>query len=277
MSSMRLSVLIPAYNEEGTVGLVIERVLALPVLAEVIVVDDGSSDRTGSIVLAAALRDGRVRLLSQERNRGKTAAIARALEVATGDIVIVQDADLEYDPNDIPDVIAPILAGQADVVYGSRFLVKRATRVLYFHHFLANGVLTFLSNLFTNMNMSDMETGYKAFRASVIRGIPLTSSGFGMEVEITAAMATLPIRVYEVPISYHGRTYAEGKKIGMRDGIAALYYILYYNTLGVRRAPYRHYRRLVESRLSRDPVGTVQHVTAPSSSNGAGGSALARH
>jgi glycosyltransferase involved in cell wall biosynthesis len=277
MSSMRLSVLIPAYNEEDTVGLVIERVLALSMVAEVIVVDDGSSDRTGSIALAAALRDGRVRLLSQERNRGKTAAIARALEVATGDIVIVQDADLEYDPNDIPDVIAPILAGQADVVYGSRFLVKRATRVLYFHHFLANGVLTFLSNLFTNMNMSDMETGYKAFRASVIRGIPLTSSGFGMEVEITAAMATLPIRVYEVPISYHGRTYAEGKKIGMRDGIAALYYILYYNTLGVRRAPYRHYRRLVESRLSRDPVGTVQHVTAPSSSNGAGGSALVRH
>lgn len=245
-----LSVLVPAYNEQDTIAIVLDKVLALPVVKEVIVVDDGSDDDTAKIVSEYA--DDRVRLVRQPENRGKTAAIARALDVATGEIIIIQDADLEYDPVEIPGVIAPILEGHADVVYGSRFMVRRATRVLYFYHYLANNVLTMLCNMFTNMNMSDIETGYKAFRASVIKDIPLTSSGFGMEVEITASVARLPIRVYEVPISYYGRTYEEGKKIGLRDGIAALGYILYYNTLGVRSAAQRRYQALVDERLATD-------------------------
>jgi hypothetical protein len=175
--------------------------------------------------------------------------VLRALSAAEGEIIIIQDADLEYDPADIPGVIEPILQGHADVVYGSRFLVKRATRVLYFYHFLANNCLTFLSNLFTNMNMSDIETGYKAFRASVIKDIPLSSTGFGMEVEITAVLARLSVRVYEVPISYYGRTYAQGKKIGVRDGIHALFYILYYNAVGTRVGAYRRYTQRVAARL----------------------------
>jgi glycosyltransferase involved in cell wall biosynthesis len=246
-----LSVLVPAYNEQETIGSVLSRVLALPVVREVIVVDDGSTDGTANIVERWCSKDERVKLLRQSHNQGKTAAILRALSAAAGDIIIIQDADLEYDPAEIPDVIEPILQGHADVVYGSRFLVKRATRVLYFYHFLANNCLTFLSNLFTNMNMSDIETGYKAFRASVIKDIPLSSTGFGMEVEITAALARLAVRVYEVPISYYGRTYAQGKKIGMRDGIHALYYILYYNAVGTRVGAYRRYAQRVANRLGR--------------------------
>lgn len=246
-----LSVLVPAYNEQETIGSVLERVLALPIVREVVVVDDGSTDETASIVERWCATDGRVKLLRQGRNQGKTAAVLRALSAAEGEIIIIQDADLEYDPKEIPDVIEPILEGHADVVYGSRFLVKRATRVLYFYHFLANNCLTFLSNLFTNMNMSDIETGYKAFRASVIKDIPLSSTGFGMEVEITAALARLPVRVYEVPISYYGRTYEQGKKIGTRDGIYALYYILYYNAVGTRWGAYRRYTQLVSDRLRR--------------------------
>lgn len=242
-----LSVLIPAYNEQDTIQTVIHNVLDLPMLKEVIVVDDGSVDDTAKIV--DACDHERVRLVRQPENLGKTAAICRALEVASGEVIIIQDADLEYDPREIPDVIDPILRGHADVVYGSRFMVKRAARVLYFYHYLANNLLTVLCNLFTNMNMSDIETGYKAFRAAVIKDIPLTSKGFGMEVEITASLANLPIRVYEVPISYYGRTYAEGKKIGVKDGVAALYYILYYNTLGQRSPDRRSYRQRVLERL----------------------------
>jgi len=242
-----LSVLIAAYNEQDTIATVLERVLTLPMVKEVIVVDDGSRDATARVV--SELGHRRVTLLSQPHNMGKTAAIARALEVATGEVIIIQDADLEYDPSEIPGVIEPILKGHADVVYGSRFMVKRATRVLYYYHYIANSVLTALCNVFTNMNMSDIETGYKAFRASVIKGIPLTSSGFGMEVEITASLAQLPIRVYEVPISYYGRTYEEGKKIALKDGVAALYYILYYNTLGNHTRARKQYRSLVRGRL----------------------------
>lgn len=228
----KLSVLVPVYNEEKTVAEILARVLALgPVVKEIVVVDDGSKDRTAEVIRAFAANEPKVRFHQLPKNQGKTAAIKKALELATGEIIIIQDADLEYDPAEIPEVIAPILAGHADVVYGSRFLVRKAARVLYFYHYLANSFLTFLSNLLTNRNMSDIETCYKAFRAEVIKPLNLTSKGFGMEVEITAMVCKTRARTYEVPISYYGRAYEEGKKIGMMDGIAALWYIGYYNIL----------------------------------------------
>ena len=229
-SSPILSVLMPVYNEERTVETVIHRVLALgDVLQELVVVDDGSTDGTAAIVERLADQDPRVRFHRLPVNQGKTAAIRQAIEAAAGELLIVQDADLEYDPSEIPAVIAPILEGNADVVYGSRFMVRRTARVLYFYHYLANSFLTFLSNLLTNRNMTDIETCYKAFRAGVIKPLRLTSRGFGMEVEITAMVCKTRVRTYEVPISYYGRTYEEGKKIGVSDGLAALGYILYYN------------------------------------------------
>ena len=246
-----LSVLVPVYNEENTVLRVLNQVLALgPVLKEIVVVDDGSLDRTAEVVEAAAQHDARIRFFRQDRNQGKTAAVRRALSEATGDIIIIQDADLEYDPAEIPDVIDPIVRGLADVVYGSRFLVRRATRVLYFYHYLANVGLTFLSNLLTNRNMTDIETCYKAFRADVIKPLALTSNGFGMEVEITALISKTRARTYEVPISYYGRSYEEGKKIGLRDGFMALYYILYYNLLARVSASRRQYIRQVDAALA---------------------------
>jgi glycosyltransferase involved in cell wall biosynthesis len=235
-------VLVPAYNEERTIGHVLRKLLALgPVLKEVIVVDDGSRDRTADLVRDLAVSEPLIRLHRQTLNQGKTAAIKQALSMATGDIIIVQDADLEYDPAEIPDVIAPIISGHADVVYGSRFLVRRATRVLYFYHYLANISLTFLSNLLTNRNMTDIETCYKAFRAGVIKPMELSSRGFGMEVEITALVSKTAARTYEVPISYYGRSYEEGKKIGMWDGVMAGLYILYYNLLAPRLPSGRRY------------------------------------
>jgi glycosyltransferase involved in cell wall biosynthesis len=242
-----VSVLVPAYNEEATIGTVLKMLLELPIVKEVIVVDDCSHDRTNEIV--SAIQDDRIKLIRLTENAGKTAAISRALAEVSGDIVIIQDADLEYDPAEIPIVVDPILRGKADVVYGSRFLVRRATRVLYYYHSLANGVLTTLSNMFSNLNMTDVETGYKAFRTEVIRGIPLTSRGFGMEIEITASMSRLGLRLYEVPISYYGRTYDEGKKIGLRDGVDALWYILYYNTLEPFSKPRRKYFEAVRARM----------------------------
>ena len=229
----KLSVLVPVYNEERTVAEILTRVLALgPVVKEIVVVDDGSKDKTAEVI-RAYIGDGhpKIRFHQLPKNRGKTAAIKKALELATGEIIIIQDADLEYDPAEIPEVIGPILAGQADVVYGSRFLVRKAARVLYFYHYLANSFLTFLSNMLTNRNMSDIETCYKAFRAEVIKPLNLTSKGFGMEVEITAMVCKTRARTYEVPISYYGRAYEEGKKIGMMDGVAALWYIGYYNVI----------------------------------------------
>jgi len=239
-STACVSVLIPAYNEEGTIEQVLRKVLAQPVVKEVVVVDDGSRDKTVENV--QKVEDSRVRLVRQPSNQGKTAAIARAIQEATGEILIVQDADLEYDPSEIPVVVAPILEGHADVVYGSRFLVRRAARVVYFYHYLANRFLTTLSNLLTNLNMTDVETGYKAFRAEVLKGMPFKSSGFGMEIEVTASIAQLPLRIYEVPISYYGRTYDEGKKIGMRDGIAAIGYILWFNVIERHSAERRAFR-----------------------------------
>jgi glycosyltransferase involved in cell wall biosynthesis len=224
-----LSVVIPAYNEEATIARVIENVLRLETLAEILVVNDCSKDRTGDIVREIAARNSRVRLVEHKVNGGKTEALKTGFAQVQGEIVIVQDADLEYDPAEIPEVIQPILDGNADVVYGSRFLVRKASRVLYFYHYLANKLLTFSSNLFTNINLTDVETGYKAFRADIMRNMVITSSGFGFEIEVTAKVAKLGCAIYEVPISYYGRTYEQGKKIQASDGVAALWYILKYN------------------------------------------------
>jgi glycosyltransferase involved in cell wall biosynthesis len=233
-----LSVVIPAYNEEGTIARVIDNVLRLAALAEIIVVNDCSKDRTGEIVREIAARDGRVRLLEHEVNRGKTEALKTGFAQVQAQIVIVQDADLEYDPAEIPEVIQPIIEGNADVVYGSRFLVRKASRVLYFYHYLANKLLTFTSNLFTNINLTDVETGYKAFRADIMHNMVITSSGFGFEIEVTAKVAKLGCAIYEVPISYYGRTYEQGKKIQASDGVAAFWYIVKYNLFCSLQASY---------------------------------------
>jgi glycosyltransferase involved in cell wall biosynthesis len=234
-----LSVVIPAYNEETTLAGVVQRVLSLSFVQEVVIVDDCSVDNTGSVAGELARLYPKVKTFHHAANRGKTEALKTGFAHTSGQIVIVQDADLEYDPAEIADVIAPILAGQADVVYGSRFLVRRAARVLYFYHYLANRALTFLSNLFTNINLTDVETGYKAFRGDIIRSMIIRSSGFGFEIEVTAKAAKLTCAIYEVPISYHGRTYAEGKKIGFTDGLAALWYIIRFNLLSSTRSSYR--------------------------------------
>jgi glycosyltransferase involved in cell wall biosynthesis len=222
-----LSIIVPVFNEESTIGIILKKVCSLRDLKEVVVVDDGSADSSPQRVEELGLP--KVRLIRQERNLGKTAAVRRGLQEVSGDITIFQDADLEYDPDEIEDVIRPIVENKADVVYGSRFLVKRATRVLYFYHYLANKMLTLFSNFLTNVNMTDIETCYKAFRTPLITNLPLTSSGFGMEVEITALICKTKARIYEVPISYYGRTYEEGKKIKFVDGLLALWYISYFN------------------------------------------------
>ena len=232
LPTLSLSVLVPVYNEEKTVGPVVRKVLTLgELLKEVVIIDDGSTDGTAGVVEALAKQTRLVRFVPLKRNQGKTAAIRHALAQATGEVIVIQDADLEYDPAEIPALVEPILNGQADVVYGSRFMVRKAARVLYFYHYLANRLLTFTCNLLTNRNMTDIETGYKAFRAGVIKPLQLTSSGFGMEVEITALISKTKARTYEVPISYYGRGYDEGKKIGFKDGIMAGIYILYYNLI----------------------------------------------
>ncbi len=224
-----LSIVMPAYNEEATLELIVARVLEVAELLELIIVDDCSTDKTSEIAHRLAENDKRIQYVRQPRNGGKTEALKTGFALTKGDIVIVQDADLEYDPREISEVIDPIINNLADVVYGSRFMVKKATRVLYFFHYLANKGLTFLSNCFTNLNMSDIETCYKAFRGDIIRNLIITSSGFGFEVEVTAKVAKLKCAIYEVPISYYGRTYEEGKKIGVPDGIAALWYIIKFN------------------------------------------------
>jgi glycosyltransferase involved in cell wall biosynthesis len=228
-SDVILSVVMPAYNERETVGTVIRRILTeIPLNLELIVVDDGSTDGTDAILDAIAAQDPRIHVIHKP-NGGKTSALIRGFEVSRGDIVIIQDADLEYDPAEIIHVVQPILQNHADVVYGSRFMIRRAARVLYFYHYVANRLLTTFSNFLTNLNMSDVETGYKAFRGDIIRNMIIESSGFGIEIEVTAKIAKLHVVVYEVPISYYGRTYEEGKKIGVTDGILALWYIVRFN------------------------------------------------
>ena len=226
-----LSVVVPAYNEEGTLADIVAQLLKIPEAGEIVIVNDCSTDGTGLIADRLAAEHPRIKAVHQAVNKGKTEALKTGFALTTGQIVIVQDADLEYDPAEICEVIAPILEGHADVVFGSRFLVRKAARVLYFYHYLANKGLTFLSNLCTNINMTDVETGYKAFRGEIIRNMIIVSTGFGFEIEVTAKIAKLGVAIYEVPISYHGRTYEQGKKIGLKDGFAALWYIFRFNFL----------------------------------------------
>lgn len=239
----QLSVVIPAYNEERTLRRVVREVLNVPNLHEIVIVDDASRDATGAIADALAAQYPNIIVVHHEQNRGKTEALKTGFQKTTGSIVIVQDADLEYDPTEIPSLMQPILDGHADVVYGSRFLVRKAARVLYFYHYLANRGLTFLSNLFTNINLTDVETGYKVFRGDIIREMVITSNGFGFEIEVTAKIAKLKCAIYESPISYYGRTYEEGKKIGFKDGLAALWYILKFNLFVSLESSYRQVPR----------------------------------
>lgn len=239
MMPLSLSIIVPAYNEQRTLRSLVSSLLkAVPYIHEVVIVDDGSTDGTTEVAQELTLADSRIRVIRLNRNQGKTAALKHGFAMSTGDIVLVQDADLEYDPQDIPSLVEPIISGKADVVYGSRFLVRRAARVLYFRHYLANQFLTFLSNLLTDLNFTDIETGYKAFRGEIIRNMVIESRRFGFEIEATAKIAKLHCKVYEVPISYYGRTYEEGKKIGFADGVAALFYILKYNLFCSLRAAF---------------------------------------
>jgi len=223
-----LSVVIPCFNEAATILDLLERVRSAPVASkQIIVVDDGSSDGTRELLQGLQADD--LTVLLHERNRGKGAALATGFAAARGEICIVQDADLEYDPAEYPLVIGPIVQGKADVVFGSRFQGAAPHRVVYFWHRLGNGFLTLLSNMFTDLNLTDMETCYKAFRTEIIQAIRIREQRFGFEPEITAKLARRRCRIYEVGISYYGRTYDEGKKIGWRDGVRAIWCILKYN------------------------------------------------
>lgn len=239
-----LSVVVPAYNEESTLARIVAKLIEIPHLKEIVIVDDCSTDRTSEVAARLAEMHDPIVYIRHESNQGKTAALRTGFARTTGDIVIVQDADLEYDPEEIADVIRPIIGGYADVVYGSRFMVKKAARVLYFYHYLANKGLTFLSNVLTNLNITDVETCYKAFRGEIIRNMVIRSSGFGFEIEVTAKVAKLKCVMYEVPISYYGRTYEEGKKITYMDGIAALFYVIRYNLFCSVRNSFRDVPRL---------------------------------
>jgi glycosyltransferase involved in cell wall biosynthesis len=232
--TVKVSVVIPTFNEAGTIGDVVEAVRSLRtegVTFEIVVVDDGSTD--GTETLCRQSLAGKIDVFErQPENRGKGAAIRRGLAAASGQIVLIQDADLEYPPSEYPKLLAPLLANQADVVLGSRFAGSDPHRVVYFWHMVGNRCLTLLSNVLTDLNLTDMECGHKAFRADVLKQITLTENGFGFEPEVVAQVAKLKCRIYEVGVSYHGRTYAEGKKIGMKDGFRALYAIVKHNVFG---------------------------------------------
>src|SRR5256885_15932033 len=226
---MKLSVVMPIYNERNTLRSVIERVLSVPLEIEMLCVDDGSGDGSREMLADLQTEHPNLRMFLQPCNMGKGAALRRGIQEATGDFVVIQDADLEYDPQDYPTLLAPLIQGKADVVYGSRFLGSGPHRVLYFWHSVGNWILTLLSNCLTNINLSDMETCYKAFRREVIQSIPIEENRFGFEPEITVKVAKRRLRIYEVGISYCGRTYEEGKKIGWKDGFRALYCLLKYS------------------------------------------------
>jgi glycosyltransferase involved in cell wall biosynthesis len=225
---MNLTVVIPAYNEIATIEEILERVSAVDLVHEIIVVDDGSTDGTRE-KLTELESPPKIRTIFHEQNRGKGAALSTGFRAATGDIIIVQDADLEYDPTQYPRLVTPIVDGRADVVYGSRFAVGETRRVLLFWHSIGNRFLTLLSNMMTDLNLTDMETCYKAFRRDVIEDLTIEEPRFGVEPELTAKFAKRQLRIYEVGISYDGRGYDEGKKIGWRDGVSAIRCILKYN------------------------------------------------
>ena len=226
---MDVSVVIPVYNEERTLHLIISKVLARPEVAEIVIVNDCSTDGTWNAMQELAKQDTRIRILTHEVNQGKGAALRTAFQHVNSEIIIIQDADLEYDPDEYPSLLRPILIGKADVVFGSRFLGSGMRRVLYYWHFLGNQFLTQLSNMFTNLTLTDMETCYKVFRKEVIKKIKIEENRFGFEPEITAKLAKIKISIYEVPISYYGRTYEEGKKIDWKDGVHAILCIIKYN------------------------------------------------
>lgn len=236
---MNISVILPVYNEEKTIDQVLKAVLTkVDDLLEVIIVDDGSTDSTGAICQEAQANNSVIRYFLLPKNKGKTEALKNGIRLSKGDIVIVQDADLEYDPSEINAVVDPIQTGVADFVLGSRFLVRKASRSLYFRHYMANRFITLLSNLCTDLNLTDVETCYKAIRGEIIRNMIITSRRFGFEIEVIAKIAKLKCRIYEVPISYYGRSYEEGKKIGLMDGLMALLYIFKYNLLTTKKASF---------------------------------------
>jgi glycosyltransferase involved in cell wall biosynthesis len=256
---MKLSVVVAVYNERRTLRQVVERVLSVPFDIELLCVDDASADGSREILEELASKHAAVRVLLQPRNMGKGAALRRAIQEASGDFVLIQDADLEYDPSEYSILLQPLLEGKADVVYGSRFMGGRPHRVFYFWHRVGNWLLTLLSNAVTNLNLSDMETCYKAFRREVVQSIPLEEDRFGFEPEITVKIAKRRLRVYEVGISYSGRTYEEGKKIGWRDGVRALWCLLKYSVKESRAA------RQVPGGERAEPADKEMPITQPRS------------
>ena len=252
---MKLSVVMPVYNEQATLGEVIARVLGVPMEIELICVDDGSTDGSHETLTKLQAQHPQMRVLLQPRNMGKGASLRRGIQEASGDFVLIQDADLEYHPSDYATLLGPLVEGKADVVYGSRFLGSGPHRVLYFWHSVGNWILTLISNALTNMNMTDMETCYKVFRREIIQSIPIEEDRFGFEPEITVKIAKRRLRVYEVGISYWGRTYEEGKKIGWKDGLRALWCLVKYAVRERRMGP--EGAEATRERGSRaDPAGT---------------------